>query len=547
VSEQTRKPAVSRRGFLLGGGAGAATIVATALSRGGASAAPALNDAQLTVAGVPDVHLAATDGWASMPAASQPNLAPFWPDPLAPENRNLYVFGFRNVTGLSESEVALQRGKAQISAPQLVFDQDQDYRVKLSNLGLSVRPDLVDGHTIHWHGFVNAIPLFDGVPELSISVPIGRSFTYFYRPHDPGTYMYHCHFEDVEHVQMGMTGLLFVRPKQNGQAITYTDPATGQARTYTKFAYNCVDGSTGYDREFGIFLSEIFAEGHYRDAHIQTTDWTDFKASFWCINGRSYPDTVAPNAAVDPVTSRAVTVSAATASSATRRVTLTFTPALATPVAPGASISVSGFPASAAPYNVSNATVISSTANSVVYLAGAGTLPTSVPSSSLAAVALRLPTDPTHGRGFDPRTTADTDPLKWQPQSALVRCQPGERVLLRLANLGYQNHAMTMDNVPMRIVGKDALLLRNGATAPYRYNYIDTNSVEVGPGESRDVIFTAPAYKGGGGRGYDSYLLYDRNLAYADNAGDPASPGGMLTEVRVYAPGTLPAQTLPNA
>ena len=90
-----------------------------------------------------------------------------------------------------------------------------------------MRPDLVDGHTIHWHGFVNAIPLFDGVPELSISVPIGRSFTYFYRPHDPGTYMYHCHFEDVEHVQMGMTGLLFVRPSQNGQAITYTDPSTG--------------------------------------------------------------------------------------------------------------------------------------------------------------------------------------------------------------------------------------------------------------------------------------------------------------------------------
>ena len=152
MSEQTRKPAVSRRGFLLGGGAGAATIVATALSRGGASAAPGLNDAQLAVAGVPDVHLAATDGWASMPGASQPNLAPFWPDPLAPDNRNLYVFGFRNVTGLSDSEVALQRGKAQISAPQLVFDQDKDYRVKLSNLGLSVRPDLVDGHTIHWPG-----------------------------------------------------------------------------------------------------------------------------------------------------------------------------------------------------------------------------------------------------------------------------------------------------------------------------------------------------------------------------------------------------------
>ena len=77
------------------------------------------------------------------------------------------------------------------------------------------RPDLFDGHTLHWHGFVNAIPLFDGVPELSVAVPIGRDFTYFYRPHDAGTYMYHCHFEDVEHVQMGMTGVVFVRPKRS--------------------------------------------------------------------------------------------------------------------------------------------------------------------------------------------------------------------------------------------------------------------------------------------------------------------------------------------
>ena len=48
-----------------------------------------------------------------------------------------------------------------------------DIKITLTNLGLSVRPDLVDGHTIHWHGFRNAIPLFDGVPELSIAVPIG--------------------------------------------------------------------------------------------------------------------------------------------------------------------------------------------------------------------------------------------------------------------------------------------------------------------------------------------------------------------------------------
>ena len=463
MNDKTSPGTLLRRSFLVGG-AGAATIVAAHAALGSppgpassgvaADETTPLTDAALAVGVVPDVHLAATDGWAAMPAATQAHLAPFWPDPLAPSPQNLYIFGFRNVTNMTDAQVVKQRGMAQISAPQLQFKQDQDYRVKLSNLGLSVRPDLVDGHTIHWHGFVNAVPLFDGVPELSISVPIGRSFTYFYRPHDPGTYMYHCHFEDVEHVQMGMTGLLFVTPKQNGTPVT--DASNG--KSYTKFAYNDGDGSTGYDREFGMILTEIFAEGHYRDAHIQTTDWTDFKASFWCLNGRSYPDTLLDNAP---------------------------------------------------------------------YVAGQGYDPTApVPASSNLTPA-----------------------LQFQPQSALVTCNAEERVLLRLASLGYQNHAMTVDNIPLRIVGKDALHLRNGSVS----HYLDTSTVEIGPGESNDVLFTAPPFDPAAAvvdaqnRSYNAYLLYDRNFAYTSNAGDPASPGGMVTQIRVYAPGTLPAQPQPNA
>ena len=243
-------------------------------------------------------------------------------------------------------------------------------------------------------------------------------------------------------------------------------------------------------------------------------------------------------------------MSGATATTSTRRVTLTFTPALATPVAAGSSISVSGFPAAALLTTSATPPSIASTATSVTYARRTprGTLPTSVP-SGLAAVGPRLPTDPTHGRGFDPRTTADTDPLKWQPQSALVRCQPGERVLLRIANLGYQNHAMTMDNVPMRIVGKDALLLRNGTTAPYRYNYIDTNSVEVGPGESRDVIFTAPAYRGGSGTSgglRQLSALRPQSRLRGQRRRPRVTQRNAHRGPRVRA-GTLPAQTLPNA
>ena len=155
----------------------------------------------------------------------------YYPDLLAPDGQNLYVFGFVDVTdiaGLQSLKPRLRHGtpsswrrrstsrvRRQISAPTLYCNDGDDIRIKLENLGLAVRPDLFDPHTIHWHGFANQIPYFDGVPTRSLSVPSGSEFTYGYLPVDVGTYMYHCHVEDVEHVHMGLTGMVFIRPHQD--------------------------------------------------------------------------------------------------------------------------------------------------------------------------------------------------------------------------------------------------------------------------------------------------------------------------------------------
>ncbi|HFQ94634.1 MAG TPA: hypothetical protein ENK32_11525, partial [Anaerolineae bacterium] len=167
----------------------------------------------------PDLYFASTDGWMYLPPS--PAIPPYHPDDVAPAPFNAYIFGFRNVTGLTDAEVLGQKMKAQHSAPLFWTQQDVEFRLQLTNLGLAVRPDLIDAHTVHWHGFRNAIPFFDGEPAGSVSVPIGRNFTYLYRAHEPGTYMYHCHVEDVEHVHMGMTGLVFVRPAQDGNISLY--------------------------------------------------------------------------------------------------------------------------------------------------------------------------------------------------------------------------------------------------------------------------------------------------------------------------------------
>ena len=49
-----------------------------------------------------------------------------------------------------------------------------------------------------------------------------------------------------------------------------------------------------------MFLSEVWAEAHWADAHIQLPEWTDYRADFAMLNGRVYPDTLAPSGSIDP-------------------------------------------------------------------------------------------------------------------------------------------------------------------------------------------------------------------------------------------------------
>jgi FtsP/CotA-like multicopper oxidase with cupredoxin domain len=434
----------SRRGFLkLGSGVVAATAGARLLP---GLAGRYLQPSQQALAVAPQVniHLAATDGWIYLPGS----VPTYHPDPMAPAPFTTWAFGFRNVTGLTNTQILAQRNKFQASAPMLWADQLDDVRIMLTNLGLQIRPDLTDSHTIHWHGFRNAIPLFDGVPEMSIAVPIGRDFTYFYRPHEPGTYMYHCHFEDVEHVSMGMTGIVFVRPAQNktGAAGGPIARLGGNAGSpVLGYTYN--DGvapsspiSTAYDREWGMFLSEAWLQEHYEGAHIQEHDWSEYKPDTWMLNGRTYPQTTYPNGGGND--------------------------------ANGDLIAPAGYPE-----------------------------------------------------------------LQYQPISSLVRANSGDRVLLRFVNLGFQQHAMTLEGIPMRVVGKDATLLRGRDNTDLSYL---TNTVYIGPGESVDAIFTAPAVTT-----QTTYLLYNRNYSYLHNPG-LSGLGGQMTEVRI-SPSGVPPQTTPNA
>jgi FtsP/CotA-like multicopper oxidase with cupredoxin domain len=212
-------------------------------------------------------HLAAGDGFIKM----------------ADGVTDIYTFGFSDVTGELSGQ-AINKGilNAQFPAPTLDFDEGDQVYLTLTNAGTLLRPDLFDPHTVHFHGFPNAGPVFDGTPESSIAINGGFSLTYYYNIVEPGTFMYHCHVEAPEHMQMGMLGNLYVRPKQNGTLIG----------GFSQFVYNDGDGSTGYDVEVPIQIGSMDSNFHAEHLSVQPLPFALMQDDFPMLNGRGYPDTV---------------------------------------------------------------------------------------------------------------------------------------------------------------------------------------------------------------------------------------------------------------
>lgn len=199
----------------------------------------------------------------------------------------VYIFGFSNATGITEmgimSEAML---KAEFPAPTIELKEGQEFYLNVTNVGMVMRPDLFDPHTVHFHGFVNASTVFDGEPMASFGVNMGANITYYYKPVDPGTYMYHCHVEATEHMQMGMLGNIYIRPAQDGTTYNFG------GKNYTKFAYNDGDGSTGYDVAYPIQIHAM--DSNFHDLHIavQPLPFANLFDNYPMLNGRGYPDTI---------------------------------------------------------------------------------------------------------------------------------------------------------------------------------------------------------------------------------------------------------------
>ncbi len=220
-----------------------------------------------------------------------------------------------------------------IPAPLMAIDEDDEFFLTLTNVGMIMRPDLFEQHTVHFHGYPNASSFYDGVPDASVAINIGASFTYYYLAPDAGTYFWHCHITPPEHLQMGMVGQLYVRPRQNRvqvgaslfdalsaqqgdlrtacnsnadilcsnprpptrdpNAVAVPTVSTDTTKTVTAgYAYNDGDGSTYYDVEYPLQIHGFDPNFHFVGMTFNPEGFTDMKDKYFLLNGRSYPDTV---------------------------------------------------------------------------------------------------------------------------------------------------------------------------------------------------------------------------------------------------------------
>ncbi len=419
-----------------------------------------------------------------------------------------------------------------IPAPEIAFDEDDEFFLTLTNVGMIMRPDLFEQHTVHFHGYPNASSFYDGVPDASLAINIGASFTYYYMAPDAGTYFWHCHITPPEHLQMGMVGQLFVRPRQNrvpagtnlfyamtgsgtllahgafgtptglsqqsdlrtacdsnGQSELYNGsttlsadilcsvpaPAVNNGVTHAagyKYVYNDGDGSTRYEVDVPIQMHGFDPNFHFVGMTFNPEGFADMKDKYFLLNGRSYPDTVAvATSSVNPAVGW-----------------------------------TGGLP--------------DGTANPDVGAAGA------------------------YGTNSITTQGSDGQSRPEQPISTLVTLsQTGapdggpQIAALRIVNLSVSEyHTLASLSIPLHVIGWNAKMLRDQAGNNMDYF---TNSITIGGGESMDALLDACAVRGPPSTNYKcttpvpvgTYFLYTPNLDHLSN--DAENFGGLMTEVVV--------------
>jgi FtsP/CotA-like multicopper oxidase with cupredoxin domain len=176
---------------------------------------------------------------------------------------------------------ALASGGFQLPGPTLCVDQNDVVTITLTNNLLEPVSIVFPGQSGVTADGAPVAPQFDGggnLVSLSQSAPSLGSITYSFTASAPGTYLYESGTDPVKQVQMGLFGALVVRSTDGGTAY-------GSA---TRSNYNT-------NTEYVLLMSEIDPDLHQAIERGKSYDPAAYHPRYWMLNGRSFPDTIAPN------------------------------------------------------------------------------------------------------------------------------------------------------------------------------------------------------------------------------------------------------------
>jgi FtsP/CotA-like multicopper oxidase with cupredoxin domain len=126
-----------------------------------------------------------------------------------------------------------------------------------------------------------AQPEFDGsgnLTSLTNSAAAGGSVTYSFVATRPGTFIYESGTDTKMQVSMGLFGALIVRPTIGAD-----------------YVYNRLDSRFTPSEEFIAILSEIDPYQHQAAEMGISFNMNNYRARYWMINGRGFPDSIADN------------------------------------------------------------------------------------------------------------------------------------------------------------------------------------------------------------------------------------------------------------
>ena len=188
-----------------------------------------------------------------------------------PDGNSIYMWSYGNS----------KRG-FQLPGPTLCVTSGQKVTVVLHNTLPEATSIVFPGQRGVQANGSPAQPQFDSGASLTSLVQSAAatdgSVTYTFTAGSPGTYLYESGTDVDKQVQMGMYGALVVRPAGH----------PGQVNDRADSAFN-----PGH--EYVFLLSEVDPDVHLAVERSQPVDWSKYTARYFMINGRSMPDTLAPN------------------------------------------------------------------------------------------------------------------------------------------------------------------------------------------------------------------------------------------------------------